>query len=329
MSRIAVVGAGLAGLVTARALRRGHQVTVIEKSRGFGGRMATRVSGEFQFDHGAQFFTARTQQFNDFLRPLLEAGVVAIWQGPFAEIEGATIGRHWNWEENPAHYVALPGMNVLGKHLAQSLDVRVETEVTALEDSPSGWQIMTAAGPLENAFDWVVVTAPAAQAARLLPDASPLKALATGRRMSACYALMLGFDDAPDWPWQAARIKGRDISWISKDSSKPGRAPRHTLLVHSTNAWADANLDTPPGDVRAHLLGETSAVLGHDAGRAKQIDLHRWRYANIARQPKPPTQLDEKRRLAVCGDWLVHGRVEGAYTSAIALLAELPTALGA
>lgn len=329
MARIAVVGAGLAGLVVAEGLRSRHEVTVLEKSRGFGGRMATRSAKPWQFDHGAQFFTAHTRAFQDFLQPLVEAGVVAVWQGPFTEIEGKTCIRHWDWTGKPAHYVAVPGMNALGKHLARTLDVRLETEVCALVEGATGWQLITAHGPLDEEFDWVVVTAPAAQAARLLPEVSPLRALASEREMSACYALMLGFNAAPEWPWQAARVKGRDISWISKDSGKPGRESRCSLLVHSTNAWADANLETPREDVRAHLLAEVSAVMGCDAARADHIDLHRWRYANIARQPWPVTQLDVDRRLAVCGDWLVHGRVEGAYASAVAALAALQEVLNA
>lgn len=41
--RVAVVGAGLAGLIAARAMADvGHTVAVFEKGRGLGGRMASR-----------------------------------------------------------------------------------------------------------------------------------------------------------------------------------------------------------------------------------------------------------------------------------------------
>ena len=70
MRRVAVIGAGLSGLA-ARELSESSEVTVFEKSRGYGGRMATRYGGDFEFDHGAQFFTARSAEFQEFLEPLI------------------------------------------------------------------------------------------------------------------------------------------------------------------------------------------------------------------------------------------------------------------
>ncbi|MFM7274112.1 MAG: FAD-dependent oxidoreductase, partial [Gammaproteobacteria bacterium] len=57
--RIAVIGAGIAGLALARALADAAEVTVFEKSRGAGGRMSTRRQEPWHFDHGTQFFTVR------------------------------------------------------------------------------------------------------------------------------------------------------------------------------------------------------------------------------------------------------------------------------
>ena len=59
-----VVGAGISGLLAARELSdAGWRVTVLDKGRGVGGRMATRRTGGARFDHGAQFFTVRDERF--------------------------------------------------------------------------------------------------------------------------------------------------------------------------------------------------------------------------------------------------------------------------
>ena len=58
--KIAIIGAGIAGLTTAKMLRDIAEVTVYEKSRGAGGRICTRYTDSFDFDHGAQFFIAKT-----------------------------------------------------------------------------------------------------------------------------------------------------------------------------------------------------------------------------------------------------------------------------
>lgn len=74
-------------MVIARRLGVSAEITVFEKSRGVGGRIATRYAGEFEFDHGAQFFTARTPGFRRFLQPLIDNGVVANWTARFVEID--------------------------------------------------------------------------------------------------------------------------------------------------------------------------------------------------------------------------------------------------
>ena len=87
MKRIAIIGAGLSGLVLARRLDEVAEVTIFEKSRGVGGRMATRYADDYEFDHGAQFFTARTPAFREFLQPLIRDQVVANWAPKFEELD--------------------------------------------------------------------------------------------------------------------------------------------------------------------------------------------------------------------------------------------------
>lgn len=318
MATIAIVGAGIAGLTLAQGLADAHRVTVFEKSRGFGGRLATRRSGPFQFDHGAQFITAQTDAFRTFTDQLRGAGVIANWPAAFVELRRDAVSARRQWGDDYPHYVGVPGMSAIGKHLAAELDVRLETHVDALERDGAGWRLYGEGRAPLGIFDWVVCTAPAAQTAKLLAS-TPL-ASQTGRvRMQACCALLLGFGEAPDVDWQAALVRDADISWVSVNSSKPGRPAAPALVVHSTNAWANEHLDDEAGTVQQHLAAELLEVTGIDAGAATFTALHRWRYANVDRQTGDPYALDVQQRLAACGDWFVRGRVEGAFTSATAL----------
>ena len=72
MKRIAIIGAGLAGLTCGKALQQaGHDVVIFEKSRGIGGRLATRRAEPFYFDHGVAAFTASDDDFQSFVNQLL------------------------------------------------------------------------------------------------------------------------------------------------------------------------------------------------------------------------------------------------------------------
>ena len=318
MSTIAVIGAGMAGLVVSRKLAHDHDVVVFEKSRGFGGRMATRRAGIFEFDHGAQFFTARSRAFRRFLEPLVEAGAVADWQARFAELRRDEIVGIRQWDGRQPHYVGVPGMNAVGRALASGLDVRLETAVRSLARKGERWQLLGDGGRPLGEFDWVIVTAPSAQTAELLASTS-LASAAANSRMQACCALLMGFEETVDLPWQAALVDDADISWISVNSSKPDRPATSSIVAHSTNHWADDHLDDETGAIQQHLADEFRDLTGIDPATATFVGLHRWRYANSDRQGGDVYALDTGQRLAACGDWFVRGRVEGAFTSVRAL----------
>lgn len=323
VTRVAVIGAGLSGLVAARKLQECSEVTVFEKSRGFGGRMATRYGADFEFDHGAQFFTARSPEFQQFLEPLIARGVVACWRARFAELNRSTVTLTRDWDDTYPHYVGAPRMNAIGGHLADGLTVRRNTTVAQLDRVADGWDLVDSDGSALGRFDWVVSAIPAAQAAALVPADAGLFRLAGEVQMRACFALMLGFDEPPPLPWQAAMVSGADISWISVNSSKPKRTARFTLVVHSTNPYADANLNTPLPAVEEHLLDEVSEVVGIDCGQASFCQLQRWRYANVNSRSGPACLVDVDMQLAGCGDWFQRGRVEAAFSSGMEVAAKL------
>ncbi len=316
MTRIAIIGAGLSGLVAARRLNDAADVTVFEKSRGAGGRMATRYAGDFEFDHGAQFFTARSSAFRKFLQPLLADGVVAHWPALFAELdrEGVTATRAWG--DDYPHFVGTPRMNRVGKYLSADLDVRYETEVAAIARNNDQWILFDTTNTELGRFEWLVLSAPAPQTEVLAREFPEVVSLCREKTMHGCFALMLGFAQPLELPWQAALVRRADISWVSVNSSKPGRNDAYTLVIHSTNTWADAHIDDDMDSALEHLLNEASLVTGEDLHSAAHRQAHRWRYANIDKQTGPASLINDDKQLAVSGDWLVRGSVEAAFTSA-------------
>ena len=327
MKRIAIIGAGLAGLTLALEMDNCAEVLVFEKSRAAGGRMATRVAGPYQFDHGAQFFTARDPRFKTFLAPYIKQGHIAVWRAGFAEFSGNRVTARRRWDDAPAHYVGAPRMNSIAARLAAGLRLRLKTEITRLEGRNGRWLAYDQAGRAAGEFDWVISAIPAAQAARLLPARFLPRAAIRQKSMLACYSLMLGFAEPLRLDWQAALVAGADISWLSKDNSKPGRPASAALLAHSTNQWAEAHIDADQAYIKDHLCKEVERVTGAPIGQADHIGLHRWRYANIGRQAGAGYFIDSAARLAACGDWCLHGRVEAAFLSACRLADGLKAAL--
>lgn len=202
---IAVVGAGIAGIACARTLvQAGHSVTVFEKSREAGGRMATRDSEFGGFDHGTQYFTVRDARFQKALATA--SGLVRPWSANTVRILdelGRVVASALPPKE--AHWVATPGMNALVKQWAQPLaaagSLSLETEVVRLERDklhPEQWQLQTegAGSPVHSGFDSVVLALPSPQAHALLlssQQGKPLMAELAKVSVAPCWTLMLAF----------------------------------------------------------------------------------------------------------------------------------------
>ncbi|TVR65944.1 MAG: FAD-dependent oxidoreductase, partial [Gemmatimonadales bacterium] len=245
--RVAVVGAGMAGLAAARALTdHGLHVRILDKGRRPGGRMATRRSREgWMADHGAQFFTARDPRFARHLPSWVEAGVVAEWKGTVVRLVRTDDGV---LESEPAResrrWIGTPGMQALPGHLARDLNVHLSRRVVGLAQDGRRWFLrirdegaeMAGKGASapdvgspdveweEGPFDAVLFTAPPPQTARLLESVAPDLAARVARvPVAPCWAAMVEVDGRVDLPFDGAFLPGPILSWISRDSSRPGR----------------------------------------------------------------------------------------------------------
>lgn len=314
MTDVAIIGAGLAGLTAAKGLSEKADVRVFEKSWRAGGRMTTRT-GAHEFDHGAQYFTARTSAFNSFLAPFIEQGIIDRWDARFVELDNCTVISRRRWDASYPHYVPVPGMNALCLALAKDLDVHYQSRVNSIKADGSRWELLDTDDQSLGSYDWVVTAIPAEQAAAIMPSRFSHHHEVRRKKMLPCNTLMLGYRKTPELGFDAALVKNSVISWISVNSGKPGRRADFSLLVHSSNAWAAEILGLEDASVIELMIDELSAVLEHDMSNAAHIGLHRWLYANIGKQAGDQALIDTDNRLAAIGDWCIKGRVESAFTS--------------
>ncbi len=315
--KVAIIGAGLSGAVLARKLHgAGHDVSIFEKSRGAGGRMATRRANGFAFDHGAPWFTVLSTEFRDFLAPHFASGKVAEWLGRFVHL--AADGNQEPLDSEP-RCVASPAMNALAKALVAGAALHTGVHVAPLREPHL---LHDSEGNALGRFDWIISTAPGPQAIELFADIAPLT-LAPGH-MSAGFTAMFGFtgDVAPGW--DAALIDDDVIASIIVNSAKPGRNDGGTAFVaHAQTAWAEERINEEPTAIRPQLALAFTRLTGIDAGLAEYSTAHRWRYAHANAGFADGFAICPEAGLASCGDWCGGGGVEAAFASANALAEEL------
>ncbi len=295
---VVVVGAGISGLVAARALTEaGCAVTVLEKARGVGGRLATRRIGAARLDHGAQFFTVRGDSLQRMVDDAIAVGVVDEWCRGFGEADGYP------------RYRGRDGMAGFAKWLARGLEVRAGVRVTDLG---------------EHQADAYVLTAPIPQSLAILawsgrlpePDlADALHAFT----YNATLALLAVLDRDPRLPAPGA-IQQPDhpvFTFISDNATK-GVSTVPALTFHVGNQASRRRWNEPDGALCDALVAEAAPWLGGASIVAAQ--LVRWRYAGpTVPWPAPCLMVrHDPQPIVLAGDAFDGPKVEGAFRSGLA-----------
>ena len=308
--RVVVVGAGLSGLTAARELARDHDVVVLDKGRSVGGRLATRRIGDAVLDHGAQFFTVRTDPFRAQVDRWLDAGVARVWCHGFGDGDGYP------------RYCGTTGMTALAKDLAAGLDVRCSTLVFSIRPGSDCWQVVVDDGTIVPA-DAIVLTCPVPQSWALLVESE----VEVPAALTRCeYERTVGALVVLDGP-SAVRPPGGEqldphdahatFAFVA-DNALKGISAVPALTLHATVPISHARWDDPADDVLRDLLAAAAPWLG-DA-TVVEAQLKKWRFATPV-DPWPDPCCPLPGGIVLAGDAFAGPKVEGAFTSGLAAAA--------
>jgi photolyase PhrII len=314
---VAVVGAGMAGLVAARTLTdHGLDVSVFERAGGPGGRSATRKEGRFRFDHGAQYFTVRDERTRQFVNAWIEQGLVRRWTGAFGVAAG---GKAYVKRSGPDRFVGVASMSAVARYLAADLNVAYQRNITAIEGAPNQWRLTGESGEKSDLFNVVVIAAPPPQAFSLVDPSSKAFALLRTVKMLPAWSVMAVFENRLDVELDGVFIQDSTLAWAARNNSKPGRTDFECWVLHGSNRWSAAQLDQAPAKVASTLLTAFFEAIGTRRVEPLLTKTHRWRYAQADNPLNVGCLWDDALQLGLCGDWCQMSRIEGAFLSGMAM----------
>jgi predicted NAD/FAD-dependent oxidoreductase len=331
---VAVVGAGLSGLSCARELvASGQSVRVWDKGRGLGGRLATRrISSSARpgetasFDHGAQFFTARSPEFTAEVEGWQAQGLARPWfHGQSTLLEDNTV------EEKPdghPRFCCPRGASGIAKHLARGLDVQTDVRVTRFEHDGEAWTLHAepeAGKPVQIRARSLVLTPPVPQSLELLAASEielppGLAQVLGGMRYERCIAVMLWLSEPPCVPnGGALYAKTSKLSWLGDNASK-GLSEVPALTLHGAPDWSAANWEAGDANVVAQL---SQAARAFWSGEILTSSVARWKYSKPIEPRECGCEVWREKNVIFAGDAFNGAKVEGAWLSGRAAAREI------
>jgi renalase len=336
MADVAVIGAGMAGLVCAQQLKQaGYSVIVVEKSRGLGGRVATRRLHGTWADHGACYLTPKGELLRGFVDLLCNAHILEMWTDTVYKFQ-ADVGIVPPSSRSP-RYVAPQGMSAVAKFLAQGLDIVLNQRVIAVTATPeNSWRLTLESSNEELTANALVVAIPAPQALTLLaPLGESLLDTAFIDHLSSvefqpCISAIAGYSlssqSLPQWK-ALTFVDDADIAWIGLDSSKRPHLQKPHFVVQSSAAFAQLHLESAAdlNSAGQYILQRAAQTLELPwLATPEWMQVHRWRYAFVSR-PWHQSVLSANTPLPLicCGDWCGGNLVEDAMLSGLAAAVEI------
>lgn len=327
MNRLAVIGAGPSGLAAAWKLRASNwAATVFEKSRGLGGRAASRTRYGVRLDPGANYIKTGSIVIEDLLGKHLPTDELVEIPGDiwiFDKAGKIEPGDPENDRDPKWSYRS--GISTLGKLLAEAAGCEIvrETLVTRLRRSEAGWRIESDSGDRYGPFDAVLLTSPAPQSLVILEASglgdSPLAGALGKAEYHRQFTFAFGFADPPARPGNFHALINTDgehpVSWLSFENDKPGHVPdgQTVVAVQMQPEWSRRHFEGEITDLAEFAREKLLGLLDWKTDPA-WCDSHRWKFAH------PSSAIDsdligsgESDGLFVAGDALIgKGRIDRA-----------------
>ncbi|WP_339460830.1 NAD(P)/FAD-dependent oxidoreductase [Nodularia spumigena] len=323
MTDIAIIGAGMAGLICAQRLTEaGYSVLVVEKSRGLGGRLATRRLYGTWADHGACYLKPQGELFRDFVQLLCDRHIVEVWANP-------------TQPDSAPRYIVPAGMSAIAKFLAQGLQIQLNQRVTAINPTPKNSWCLTLESNEQLTAKALVLAIPAPQALTLL---APLGEGVLGKEFLdnlssvefyPSLSAIAGYPatSQPLLPWNDRKFTDDPIlGWIGLDSSKRPHPQQPVFVLQSSAKFAELHLETPDlQPVGKDMLQKAAQRLALPWLETPEwMQVHRWRYAFPSRPwSNPVLSASSTIPLVCCGDWCGGHLAEDAMISGLAASGEI------
>ncbi len=315
---VAIIGAGLAGLTCGTALKGlVEDLRIFEKSVMPGGRVGFFRAGDYEFNHGAQYFTVNNPLFWNIVSAWQTEGIVRPWDGWIVELQK---GQVTNSDMATQRFIGVPRMLKVAEQLALNCNLVTSVNISELEkQSGKGWRLFNERGDYQGAYDIVIIATAAHQVADLCPSISMISKPAENVDMTVCWSGMFAFEKALNIPYDAAFVLDSPLSWISRYQCTNAANDADCWVLQASPEWSQQYVASFRGRVMHALLDAFWEATDVSANKPVSASVHRWRHALPINPINEDSLFDEAAAIGACGDWCTAPRIEGAVLSGFSM----------
>ncbi|MDH3218352.1 MAG: NAD(P)-binding protein [Gammaproteobacteria bacterium] len=315
---VAIIGAGLAGLTCGTALKSFVQnIKIFEKSVFPGGRVSSFRAGEYEFNHGAQYFTVNNPLFWNIVSAWQTDGIVRPWDGWIVELAK---GQIVNSDLATQRFVGVPSMQEIAQNLARQCELVTSANISELErQADGGWRLFNERGDYQGAFDIVIIATAAHQVADLCRTVAEISNPAGRVDMTVCWSAMLAFERRLKIPYDAAFVFDSPLSWISRYQYGVKEGDADCWVLHASPEWSQQYAASFRGRVMHALLDAFWEASDLKARKPASASVHCWKHAVPINPISEDSLFVEEHEIGACGDWCTAPRIEGAVLSGFSM----------
>lgn len=310
-----IIGAGISGLTLGLHLKaQQKKFLILEKSKGVGGRIATRRVDEFTFDHGAQFLKCKLSNTDSTLPRLKEKVPPLGLLEPWFEIK------------QDICYAKAKGFTQIAKAYELSeYTLCGQTILQINKLNSQQWEVISVSGSRWITHQ-VYLSAPLPQSLKLLsssgiPYPQELNSIFYA---SACVGLF-GFADSSSgecykqWPSYVQDVSDSIFSMSNQQSKGVSKSPALTVVMRPEFSHLEfENKDESIlQKIESALCSQEKIKIPFELCKLKQ--LKKWRYSHPLSTYSDPFLALENDSIFLIGDAFGGGSIHGALRSALSL----------
>ena len=314
-----VLGSGISGSTIANLLSKKYSTIVIDKAKGIGGRSSNKkINKLVSFDHGLQYFSPKSVNFKNYLKKLINKGILKHWDGNHIDL---TLEKKINNKK----IIGKKGNNDFNKYLLRSIKKNLNEEIKNIKFKGHYWEIYSNLNKYEAKN--LIITFPYEQTKKLSKKYLRDDFLKLKVKMIPNITLLLMQKTKKLLPVSSIKLKNKIISWVSLENSKKRFSKKESYwTVQTSESFSKKTIDLykkRKNYYSALIAKEFSKIFSFNYKTLKIFKIHGWKYSYNKIKTNKKFYWCNKFNIGVCGDWFIGPNAEASWISANALFEKI------